>query len=752
MKLIKCVKLYNGVLFLGMTLSVFALPAKDAIMESKINALISKMTLEEKIGQMYQAVGNKKLDQLLPMVEKGEVGSFINVEDNQLVNQIQRTAMEKSRLGIPLIIGRDVIHGYNTIFPIPLGQAASFNPEIAKRGARVAAIESSYNGIRWTFAPMIDISRDPRWGRIAESLGEDPYLSSVMGVAMVQGFQGENMSDPTSIAACAKHFFGYGASEGGRDYNSTNIPERLLRNVYLPPFEAVTKAGVATYMTSFNDNDGIPASGNKYMLKNVLRGEWGFDGFVVSDWGAITQMVNHRFCKDDKAAAEKSVNAALDMEMVSTSYKQFVPELVAEKKVDMEVLDEAVRNILRIKFRLGLFDNPYIDLSKPRPSYDPQFLADAQKAAEQSLVLLKNEKNVLPIDTKKIKKIAIIGPLANAKHDQLGTWAMDCDKSHTVTPLMAIREQYGKSIEIIYEPGMKFSRDKSQEGFKAAVDAANKADIVLYFGGEESILTGEAHSMANLNLQGAQYELIAALKATSKPLVFVVMAGRPLIIEKEVTQSDALLYAWHPGTMGGPALADILFGKTSPSGKLPVTFPKMLGQIPIHYNHNMTGRPANRREVLIDDIPLEVRTLTVGCTSYYLDAGFDPLFPFGFGLSYTTFKYENLKIEKSNLLATDTLKVTVELTNSGKFDATEVTQLYVTDLVGSITRPVKELKRFDRIHLKAGETKTVTMNLPISELAFYGIDMKKMVEPGDFQILMGGSSESGLKAKFQVIE
>lgn len=746
----KCIKLGLGVYLILAPLFISAQLQKDKIIESKIDVLISKMTLEEKIGQMCQTSGNRKIDLILPMVERGEVGSFINVEDNQLVNQIQRTAIEKSRLGIPLIIGRDVIHGYNTIFPIPLGQAASFNPEIVERGARIAAIESSYDGIRWTFAPMIDISRDPRWGRIAESLGEDPYLSSVLGVAMVKGFQGKNMNDPTSIAACAKHFFGYGASEGGRDYNSTNIPERLLRNIYLPPFEAVTKAGVATFMTSFNDNDGIPASGNGYMLRDVLRGEWGFDGFVVSDWASITQMVNHRFCKNEKEAAEASVNAALDMEMVTLSYKKYIPELVAEKKIDIEVIDQAVRNILRIKFRLGLFENPYIDLSKPRPSYDSQFLADAQKAAEQSVVMLKNSNNTLPIDTKKIRKIAIIGPLAHAKHDQMGTWVMDGDKSYTVTPLMAIQEQYGKDVEIIYEPGLKFSRDKSLEGFKAAIKAAKKADLILYFGGEESILSGEAHSLANLDLQGAQSTLITALKNTKKPLVFVVMAGRPLIIEKEANQADALLYAWHPGTMGGPALANILFGKISPSGKLPVTFPKMLGQIPIHYNHNMTGRPASRKEVLIDAIPPEARTLTVGVTSYYLDAGFDPLYPFGFGLSYTSFKYDKLSIEKSNLVSTDTLSITFELSNTGKFDATEIAQLYISDLVGSITRPVKELKRFERIDLKAGETKNVKLNLPIFELAFYGIDLKRKVEAGDFQLMVGGSSESGQKLSFKV--
>ena len=725
---------------------------KDDLVESKISVLISKMTLEEKIGQMTQySVGNKPKN-FVSMIEKGDVGSLLNVEDNNLINIFQRAAIEKSRLGIPLIIGRDVIHGFKTIFPIPLGQAATFNPEVAERGARIAAIEASYNGIRWTFAPMIDIARDPRWGRIAESLGEDPYLSSVMGVAMVKGFQGTNLNDPTSMAATAKHFFGYGAAEGGRDYNSTNIPERLLRNVYLKPFEAVTKAGVATFMTSFNDNDGIPASGNAFMLRNVLRGEWGFDGFVVSDWGSITQMINHRFCADKYEAAEKSINAGLNMEMESTSYKENIQKLIEDKKVAIETIDQEVREILRIKFRLGLFDNPYIDLTKPQPAYDKQFLEDARKAAEQSVVLLKNDNSILPINLKTTKKIAIIGPLANAQLDQMGTWTMDGEKEHTITPLMAIREKYGKEVEILYEPGLKYSRDSSKEGFKAAIDAAKKADVILYFGGEESILSGEAHSLANLDLQGAQSELITALKGSDKPLVTIIMAGRPLIIEKEAVQTDALLYAWHPGTMGGPALANLLFGKVVPSGKLPVTFPKMLGQIPIHYNHFMTGRPAKGNETLIGQIPMESKTLSIGSTSYYLDAGFYPLYPFGYGLSYSTFKYENLSIEKAALTSSETLKVTFEISNTGNYDATEVVQLYCTDLVGSIARPVKELKRFERIDLKVGERKKVSMTLPISELAFYGIDMKNTVEAGDFVLMVGGSSETGLKTNFKVVK
>jgi beta-glucosidase len=734
----------------GISTSSFAIVPKDKALEDRVTLLISKMTLEEKIGQMSQLNCRTNPEGLLPAIVKGEIGSLLNVENREIVNMLQRAAVEKSRLGIPLLIGRDVIHGFKTIFPIPLGQAASFNPEIVERGARIAAIEASANGIRWTFAPMIDIARDPRWGRIAESLGEDPYLASTLGVAMVKGFQGNALNDPRSIAATAKHFFGYGAAEGGRDYNSTNIPERLLRNVYLKPFEAVTKAGVATFMTSFNDNDGVPASANRFMLRDVLRGEWGFDGFVVSDWGSITDMVNHRFCKDKNDAAMKAVNAGLDMEMATNSYKENLPQLVHDQKVELAVLDEAVRNILRIKFRMGLFDNPYTDTKNPQPFYNSEFLADATRAAEQSMVLLKNERNTLPINVKNIKRIAIIGPLADAAYDQMGTWVFDGEKSHTITPLKAIQKQYGSEVEIVYEQGLKYSRDMSHFGFKAAIDAAQSAELVLFFGGEEAILSGEAHSLADLNLQGAQSELIVELKKTNKPLVVVLMAGRPLTIANEAEQADALLYAWHPGTMGGTALANLLFGQVSPSGKLPVTFPKLLGQIPIHYNHFMTGRPAQKTELLLDKIPLEAKQTSTGCTSFYLDAGFNPLYPFGYGLSYSTFKYDNLSVAHSILGVSDTLRISFEITNTGNFDAAEVAQLYITDLVGSIARPVKELKRYERVNLKSGDKKLVEMSLPISELAFYGVDMKNVVEAGDFELMVGGSSENGLKLNFEV--
>ena len=671
---------------------------KDAI-ETKVEALLGQMTLQEKIGQMNQVNSNGNQEEMIAMVKEGK-------------------------------------------------QAATFNPQMVEDGARVAAIEASADGIRWTFAPMIDVSRDARWGRMAESCGEDPYLNAVMGVAMVKGFQGDSLNDPTSLAACAKHFVGYGASEAGKDYNSTFIPERQLRNVYLPPFEAVARAGCATFMTSFNDNDGVPSTGNRFILKDVLRHEWGYDGMVVTDWASAGEMVPHGFCADRKEAAEKAVNAGVDMEMVSATFIENLEALVKEGKVSETAIDEAVRNILRLKFRLGLFDNPYarVDASV---KYAPEHLAKAREAAEQSVILLKNEQGILPL-TDQIRTIAVVGPMADAPHDQLGTWCFDGEKAHTQTPLKALREQYGDKVRILYEPGVAYSRDKRTDGIARAVNIARNADVVIAFVGEEAILSGEAHSLADLNLKGAQPELLSALAATGRPLVTVFMAGRPLTIARQVEESDAVLYAFHPGTMGGPALANILFGKVVPSGKTPVTFPRMTGQCPIYYAHHHTGRAPSGKETLIDEIELEAGQSSLGCSSYYLDAGFGPLFPFGYGLSYTTFAYDDLKLSATELDPDEKLTASVKLTNTGKCAGTEVVQLYVRDKVGSVTRPVKELKGFQRITLQPGEARTVTFELPIHDLAFWNIDMKKVVEPGDFTLWIGTNSDEGLSADFKV--
>ncbi|MBP1612579.1 MAG: bglX [Bacteroidetes bacterium] len=725
--------------------------SKEKVIEGRVENLLSKMTLEEKIGQMNQISSLGNIEEMSVLIKKGEVGSILNEIDPVRVNALQRVAMEESRLGIPLLIARDVIHGFKTIFPIPLGQAASFDPKVVEEGARIAAIEASSVGIRWTFAPMIDIARDPRWGRIAEGCGEDTYLTSVMGAAMVKGFQGDSLNDPTSIAACPKHFVGYGAAEAGRDYNSTFIPERRLRNVYLPPFEAAAKAGAATYMTSFNDNDGVPSSGNEFILKQVLRKEWGFDGFVVSDWASIKEMVTHGFAVDDKEAAMKAVNAGVDMEMVSYTYMNHLKALIKDGKVEEKVIDDAVRNILRIKFRLGLFDNPYVDEKAASVMYADVHLAAAKRAAVESTILLKNSKDVLPLNGG-VKTVAVVGPMADAPYEQMGTWVFDGDKTHTQTPLKAIKEMYGDRVQVLYEPGLAFSRDKNLTGVAKAAAIAARADVILAFVGEESILSGEAHCLADLNLQGAQSELIAALAKTGKPLVTIVMAGRPLTIGKEADLSTALLYSFHPGTMGGPALADLIFGKENPSGKTPVTFPKMVGQIPMYYSHNNSGRPATRSEILLNNIPVEAGQTSLGCTSFYMDAGFDPLYPFGFGLSYTTFAYSNVKLSSTELKKEDVLTVTFDLKNTGRYQGTEVAQLYVQDKAGSVTRPVKELKRFMRVELKPGEKRTVSFELPVSELAFWNIEMKKVVEPGDFGLWVATDSQNGKELSFKVVE
>lgn len=719
----------------------------DLEIENKVEALLDKMTLEEKLGQMNQ-LSPWDFDELAGKVRKGEVGSILNYTDSALVNKIQRVAVEESRLGIPLLVSRDVIHGYKTIFPIPLGQAATFNPQIVERGARVAAVEASADGIRWTFAPMIDISRDPRWGRIAESCGEDPYLTSVMGTAMIKGFQGSSLNSPTSMAACAKHFVAYGASEGGKDYNSTFVPERVLRNVYLPPFKAAVDAGCATFMTSFNDNDGVPGTANKFVLKDILRDEWKFDGMVVTDWASAAEMINHGFCADGKDAAEKSVNAGVDMDMVSETFIKNLKRSLEENVVSMQAIDNAVRNILRLKFRMGLFDNPYI-ATPQRVKYAEEHLKAAKEAVEQSVILLKNSNGTLPL-TDNVRTIAVVGPMADAPYEQLGTWVFDGEKEHTVTPLKAIKEMYGDKVNVIFEPALAYSRDKDRNEIVKAVSAARRADAVIVFVGEESILSGEAHSLANLDLQGAQSELIKSLSAVGKPLVTVVMAGRQLTIGKEVEASDAVLYSFHPGTMGGPAIADILFGKVNPSAKTPVTFPRMTGQLPMYYAHNNTGRPANPTEMLIDEIPVEAGQTSVGCRSFYLDAGDTPLFPFGYGLSYTTFEYSNLKLASDMLTVGGELLVTVDLKNTGRYDGVEVVQLYIQDKIGSVTRPVKELKAFRRVALKAGESTVVSFSLPVSELAFWGYDMTYGVEPGDFRLWVGTSSAEGLSADFTV--
>ena len=710
--------------------------------DKRVDELLSKMTLQEKIGQMNQLSGGAELK---GEAAAGNVGSILNCTDVKAINIVQKAAVEESRLGIPILVARDVIHGFHTIFPIPLGQAATFDPAIVEKGARISAVEATASGVRWTFSPMLDVARDPRWGRVAEGSGEDPYLDVQMGVAMVKGYQGDDLSDPTSMAACIKHFVGYGAAEGGRDYNSTMISERSLRNTYFPAFKATAEAGAATLMTSFNEIDGVPSTGNKWLLKDVLRGEWGWDGMIVTDWNSAGEMIAHGFSRDLKHTAEQAVNAGVDMDMMSYGFIQYIEELIKEGKISEKEIDRAVRNILKLKFELGLFENPYVDeTASARVDYAPEHLEAAKQCAVESAILLQNKKNVLPLD--KAKTILVTGPLADAPYEQMGTWVFDGQKEHTVTPLTALREEYN----VIWEPGLKYSRDENIKDFAKVRKAAAKADAVVVFVGEESILSGEAHSLSNLNLQGAQSELIAEVAKTGKPVVVVVMAGRPLTIERDLANCDAMLYSFHPGTMGGPALADLIKGKAVPSGKLPMTFLRDAGQAPFYYNHNNTGRPNNGTETLLKDIPVAAGQTSLGCTSYYLDTGYGPLFPFGYGLSYTTFKYGKPSVEKAELGRDDVLRVSFDLSNTGNCEGTEVAQLYVQDRVGSVVRPVKELKRFERITLAPGETRTVTFELPVAELAFWNFDMEYVVEPGDFRLWVAGDSASGEPVPFVV--
>lgn len=729
-------------LVLGALFAVSCAAPVNNDIDLRVEELLQQMTLEEKIGQMNQVSGGL---QFKDEIAKGNVGSILNVVDPVEINAVQRVAVEESRLGIPILVSRDVIHGFRTIFPIPIGLASTFNTDIVEQGARIAAIEATASGVRWTFSPMLDIARDPRWGRVAEGSGEDPYLDSQMGVAMVKGYQGEDLSDPTCMAACIKHFVGYGAAEGGRDYNTTMISERALRNVYFPAFKACVEAGALTLMTSFNDVDGLPSTGNDWLLRDILREEWGFDGMVVTDWNSSGEMVAHGFAEDLKDATRISINAGVDMDMMSFGYVQYVKALVEEGKLSEATIDNAVRNILRLKFRLGLFDNPYVDESLARQvAYAPEHLAAAKQAAVESAILIQNNNNVLPL--KDVKTILVTGPLADAPYEQLGTWAFDGEAEHTITPLTALRKQY----DVIYEPALDYSRDCDMSKFGAAFEAAKRAEAVVVFVGEEAILSGEAHSLSQLNLQGAQSELIAKMRSTGKPVVVVVIAGRPMTIERDLENCDAMLYSFHPGTMGGEALADLISGRAVPSGKLPMTFLRDAGQAPFYYNHPMTGRPNNGTETLLNDIPVRAGQTSLGCTSYYLDTGYGPLFPFGYGLSYTTFEYSNVTIDKVEYAEGETIVVEYDLKNSGEYDATEVAQLYVRDLVGSVVRPVKELKRFERVTLKAGESKHCRFELPVADLAYWNRDMEYVVEAGKFQLWVAGDSASGSALDFVV--
>ena len=674
-----------------------------------IDDLLSRMTLEEKIGQMNQLDPSYEAEVKEALIREGKVGSIFNIVSAREVNRLQRMAVEETRLGIPMVVARDVIHGYHTIYPIPLGQGATWNPELVEHAAALTAREAKQDGIRWTFSPMVDVAHDPRWGRVAEGYGEDPLLTSVMGAATVRGYQSEG------VAACVKHFAGYAVSEGGRDYNTTWIPEVQLRDIYLPPFKAAVDAGAMSVMCSFNALNGLPSSANTHLNIDILRDEWQSDALLVSDWGSGSDLVPHGLCADKKEAALRCINARMEMDMQGNIYTDYLADLVKEGKVKESQIDVCVRSVLRLKYRLGLFDNPYVPEDEPT-FYSPEALAAAQQAAEESAILLKNN-GVLPLVEPSRLTLLITGPLADQKKEQLGTWVFDCQPEHSVTPLEAFRSEK-VSARVIYEPGLTYSRDKSQAGIQKAVAAARQADVILFFAGEEAILSGEARCRTDLNLPGAQAQMMDALAATGKPVVLIVMAGRPLSIGAEVEKAAAVLFSFHGGTMAGPALRNILLGEAVPSGKTPMTFPKMVGQIPLYYNRHNTGRPTYEPPVLIDDIPVGAPQFSVGYSSCWLETATEALFPFGYGLSYTTFEYGETTVRPIEERP-GCYTVSCPVTNTGARDAYEVVQFYSHQLSGDLARPLKELRGFRKVFIPAGESQTVHFTLVPKQLAYW---------------------------------
>ncbi len=710
--------------------------------EQRISALLSRMTLEEKLGQLQQL--GEDSEATLDLIRRGRLGSTLSLRGAKKTNQLQRVAMEESRLKIPLLFAFDVIHGYRTIFPVPLGEAASWDAAAVERSASIAAAEARAAGLHWTFAPMVDIARDPRWGRIVEGSGEDPYLSAVMAGARVRGFQGRDYSAPDKVIACAKHWVAYGAAEAGRDYNTTDMSEWTLREIYFPPYKAAMDAGVATLMSAFNDLNGVPASANPFTLTEVLRKEWKFDGFVISDYESVKEMIKHGLAADDAEAARYALSAGVDMEMVSRTYNQNGPRLIKEGKLSRATVDEAVRRVLRIKFRAGLFEKPYTDESLEQAVLlNPEHLAAARQVAARSMVLLKNERETLPL-SKSVKSIAVIGPLADSQKDMIGSWSGDGRPEDAVTLLAGIKAKITPPVKIVYAKGSEVTGD-SADGFEEAVRAARESDVSIIAVGESAEMSGEAASRTSLDLPGRQLDLVKAIHATGKPYVVVLMNGRPLSINWIAQNSPAILEAWFAGTQAGPALVDVLFGDVNPGGKLPVTFPRTVGQVPIYYNYKNTGRPQNYDAAGKPQTADKYRSI-------YLDLPNTPLFPFGYGLSYTQFRLGNLQLSAKSIRPDGRLTVSVEVENTGKRAGDEVVQLYIRDVAASRTRPVKELKGFERITLQPGERRRVQFTLTPEHLGFYNRDMRFVVEPGEFKVFVGGSSVGGLESAFEVVQ
>ena len=719
----------------------------------KADSVLRLMTLEEKVGQMNQYSGNwahtgpiTEDDNKLKEIKEGKLGSMLNINGVQHTTELQQLAMQ-SRLKIPLLFGQDVIHGYRTTFPIPLGEAASWDLKAIEQSARIAATEAAAAGIHWTFAPMVDIARDPRWGRVMEGAGEDPYLGSLIATARVKGFQGKGLGNIDAVMACAKHFAAYGAAIGGRDYNSVDMSDHTLWEIYLPPFKAACEAGAATFMNSFNDLNGIPASANAYLQKTILKGKWKFKGFVVSDWGSIGEMVKHGFAKNNYEAALTAVNAGNDMDMESRAYKDNLVKLVKEGKVQVSTINEAVKRILVKKFEMGLFDDPYRfsnEQREQREISDPEHRKIGRSVAQKSIVLLKNDpasgqqNNLLPL-SKNIKTVALIGPFAKSKLEMLGFWSTGWpDSDYIVSQYDGILKKLSKSSQLLYSRGANID-DTITSGFAEAVATARQADVVIMSVGEKSDMSGEAKSRSSIRFTGVQEELVKAVYATGKPMVVLVNAGRPLIFNWTADNVPAILYTWWLGSEAGDAIADVLFGDYNPSGKLPMSFPRSEGQIPIYYNHLKTGRPAE------NDSDRFYR-------SAYIDLSIHPKFPFGYGLSYTTFKYEDLQLSTSKINNAGTIDVSFKLSNTGKYDGEEVVQLYLHDEFASVVRPVKELKDFKKVFLKAGESKVLHFKIDKQKLSFYNQHLEWTTEPGTFELMIGSSSDDiRLKKNFELI-
>jgi beta-glucosidase len=723
--------------------------------EKKVEELISKMTIEEKVGQLHIIVGETIItgptfytatsDKFDDLIKAGKITGLFNVHGAAYTGRLQKIAVEESRLKIPLLFGADVIHGFKTVTPIPLAEAASWDLEAIERSSRLTALEATASGINFNFAPMVDIARDPRWGRVSEGAGEDPYLGSAIAVARIRGYQGKDFKDPSTLAACVKHFAAYGLSEAGRDYNTTDVSERLLHEVYLKPYKAAIDAGAATIMTSFNELDGIPVTAHKKLLTDILRNQWKFEGMVVSDYGSIGELLPHGIAANGAEAAKLALEAGTDMDMMSYLYLNEIPKLVAAGKLDVKYVDDAVRRVLRLKYDLGLFENPYrfSDVEREKNEIrSKENFAVARDMAKRSIVLLKNKDQVLPLKSTN-KSIAVIGPLAANKEDMNGSWSFFGEAQHPISILEGIKERAGKDVKVLHHEGCNLY-DNATDKFAGAVTTAKQADIVVLVVGESSVMNGEGASRADIKLPGVQEDLVKAIVATGKPTVVLLLNGRPLTLEWIDENVTAILETWTLGSEAGHAVADVLFGDYNPSGKLPMTFPRTVGQIPIYYNHKNTGRPYRGTNTE----PLSQRIYQ----SKYRDIKNSPLYPFGYGLSYTTFEYSEITLSGNKMEKNGKIEATVTVTNKGAVEGEEVVQLYIRDLVGSVTRPVKELKGFKKILLKAGESTKVSFTVTPEDLSFYRLDMSWGSEPGAFEIFIGTNSQDVKKQSFELVD